>query len=81
LLFIQPLFAIPLLISLFSLWIGFAAFGARWLFYIYSIPFIIVSPLLHIAIFLSIAKSKLTGKKIEWTKVWHYPIELIWPTK
>jgi cellulose synthase/poly-beta-1,6-N-acetylglucosamine synthase-like glycosyltransferase len=78
--FLNPLFLIPPAINILSMWIGLWTFDAKPVFYLYSIPYIIIGPLLHTIIALDILKIKLLGKKVEWAKVWHYPTELITPT-
>lgn len=79
--FVQPLFLIPIIVHLLSLWIGMWGFNAKPIFYLYSIPYIIAGPILRFAVIFDIYFMKLGGKKPQWTKVWHSPIELISPTK
>jgi cellulose synthase/poly-beta-1,6-N-acetylglucosamine synthase-like glycosyltransferase len=81
LMFLQPLFIIPIFINFISFIIGLWSFRAKDSFYIYALGFFFINPFLRLAIAGSLMKDKIIGRKVEWTKVWHYPTELVWPTK
>jgi cellulose synthase/poly-beta-1,6-N-acetylglucosamine synthase-like glycosyltransferase len=77
--FLNKLFALPVLICLLSLWTGFAKLKAKPEFYVYSLPYLVAGPWLQAAAIFSILNTVRKGKKVRWTKVWHYPTKLIKP--
>lgn len=79
--FFNPIFLIFALMNISAVFIGLLSFNAKRKFYFYAIPCMLVNSILRIAIMLSLAKSKIKNEKVHWEKVWHYPIELKWPTK
>lgn len=77
--FINPLFGLPLLLSLLTLWIGFAKLKAKPEFYFYAIPYLIAGPWMQAIAVSSILNTVRKKQKVRWTKVWHYPTRLIKP--
>ncbi|MDD5182482.1 MAG: glycosyltransferase family 2 protein [Candidatus Nanoarchaeia archaeon] len=77
----EPLFIIPLLLSLITLWIGFAEYKARLGFYLFAGAYTILNPLLQTLAILGVLKDRYFGSGVKWDKVWHHQIPLKWPVK
>jgi cellulose synthase/poly-beta-1,6-N-acetylglucosamine synthase-like glycosyltransferase len=76
----QLLLIIPILMSLIALYICMWGFKAHAIFFLFAPIYLWVGPLLRTVVILSLLKDKISGKKVTWTKVWHYPTPLKWPT-
>jgi cellulose synthase/poly-beta-1,6-N-acetylglucosamine synthase-like glycosyltransferase len=78
---ISSLFLIPLGLSFSTLFFSLKKYKAKSSLYIWSIPYLILSPALQALATMAAIKDKLIKGKVDWAKVWHYPIQLDFPTK
>jgi cellulose synthase/poly-beta-1,6-N-acetylglucosamine synthase-like glycosyltransferase len=77
----QPLFIIPLLLSLATLWVGLEEYNAKFGFYLFACMYAILNPLLQTLAILGVLKDRYLGSGVKWTKVFHYNTGLRWPVK
>jgi len=76
----QLLLAIPIIINLSALYIGMFGLKAKGIFFLFALPYVWVGPLLRAIVILSLLKNRILRRPVTWTKVWHYPTQLKYPT-
>ena len=81
LMFFQQLFFIPIFMHMIAIWIGLWGVKAQDHFYLWSVVYISIGPILQILAVLAAFKDKITKGTLVWEKVWHHPTLLNWPTK